>query len=374
MRFAKSERSTLGVEWELALVDLETRELAPRGPELLASVGDERLVGEFLTNTIELVTGVHRSAASAIAELDELRGRVVEASDALGAAPIGSGTHPFSPWREQACRPVERYRRVIERSGQWGAQLAIWGVHTHIGVESTEKVAPIINGVLADYPLIHALAGSSPFWEGEDTTFSSHRSMLFQQLPTGGLPPELTTWRDYERVAHDLLHTGIVEELGELRWDVRPAGRLGTVELRIADGATRIDDLAAIVALSHCMVEHCSRELDAGRRPGHLPQWFVRENKWRAGRYGLDAIIIVDEGGDERLVTDVLRDRVRDWMPIARDLGCEAELDGVLALLDRGTSAQRQREAAARNGGDLAAVVDHLIDELRLDTATAALA
>lgn len=366
MEFSASERSTLGVEWELSLVDPVTRELTPAAPGIIARADDARITSEFMQNTIELVTGVHRTVGGAIGEIAELKDRVAALAADVDVAPIGSGTHPFSDWRTQVINPSERYRHVTDRSGDWGRQLAIWGVHTHIGVESRDKVVPIMHGVLAHYPLIHAISGSSPYWCGVDTTFSSHRTMVFQQLPTGGLPPELDSWSDVERVCRDYLHTGIVDVLNEIRWDVRPASHYGTVEIRIADGATRVDDLAAVVALSHVIVEHTSRLLDAGEPSERLPGWFVRENKWRASRYGLETIIIENAAGDERLVTDVLADKLEEWAPIARDLGCEAEFASIEQLIARGSSADRQRAVASANDGALEPVVDALIGELRL--------
>lgn len=366
MEFAASERSTLGVEWELCLVDTTSRELTPAAHGLIKTADDPRVTGEFMQNTIELITGVHRTVGEAVAELDELKTTLIDLAAPLGIAPIGPGTHPFSEWRTQVVNPEERYRHVTDRSGDWGRQLAIWGVHTHVGVEHCDKVVPIMHGVLAHYPLIHAISGSSPFWLGADTSFSSHRTMVFQQLPTGGLPPEVESWSDIERVCRDYLQTGIVDVLNEIRWDVRPAAHFGTVEVRIADGATRLDDLAAVTALTHVIVEHTSRLIDEGRPSERLPSWFVRENKWRASRYGLETIIIENAMGDERLVTEVLADKLDEWAPIARDLGCEREFASIEALIARGSSADRQRAVAARHGGDLVAVVDALVEELRL--------
>ena len=365
MDFAASERSTLGVEWELPLVDTTTGELTPAAPGIIARAADTRVAGEFMQNTVELVTGVHHTVGDAVGELALLKDRLIELAEPDGVAPIGAGTHPFSDWRTQVINPGERYRHVTERSGDWGRQLAIWGVHTHVGVDHRDKVVPVMHAVLAHYPLIHAISGSSPFWLGTDTTFSSHRTMVFQQLPTGGLPPELESWSDVERVFGDYLRTGIVDELNEIRWDVRPAAHFGTVEIRIADGATRIDDLAAVTALSHVIVEHAMRRLDAGEPVDRLPGWFVRENKWRASRYGLETIIIENAAGDERLVTEVLADKLEQWAPIARDLGCEREFASIEDLVRRGSSADRQRTVARNHDGDLRAVVHHLVEELR---------
>lgn len=365
MGFATSARGTIGIEWELALVDPADRGLVPAGPEIVAAADDPRVTGEFLQNTIELVTGVHRSAADARAELRELLERVLTLAEERGLRLIGSGTHPFSRWSEQPVSPAARYRTMTERAGGWGRQLAIWGVHTHIGVDDPRRVVPIMHALLAAYPLLHAVSASSPFWEGRDTGFASHRAMLFQQLPTGGLPPDFQDWEQLQRAYADLRRTGVADTPGEIRWDVRPAHRLGTVETRVQDGAPRLEDLAAVSALTQVVVEHANRALDRGEPAPRLPAWYVRENKWRASRYGDETIMIENAAGDERPVREVLAERMVEWAPIAEQLGCAAEFAQLAGLLERGSGADRQRRCARRAAGSLTAVVDELIAELR---------
>jgi carboxylate-amine ligase len=188
---------------------------------------------------------------------------------------------------------------------------------------------------------------------------------MFQQLPTAGLPPQFTTWQQYEAMVADLRHTGVIEALTELRWDIRPSPRWGTIEIRTFDGISTAHEIGAIAALTQCLVEHFSRELDAGRDVPALQPWFVRENKWRAARYGMDAIIIRNAAGDERLVTKDLERLLPTLAPVAASLGCSAQLEAIHGIIDRGASYQRQLAVAAANDGSLKAVVSSLVRELR---------
>lgn len=362
MTFATSERVTLGIEWELALVDPETRDLVGRASELLDRLSRPEFTGEFLTNTVEFATGVHHRVPEAVAQMRELRDELLTQADELGIGIIGSGTHPFANWQLQTVAPDARYLRVIDRSRAWGRQLAIWGVHAHIGLPDPALVAPVIRAVLANVSHLLALSASSPFWEGEDTGFSSHRSMLFRQLPTGGLPPDLEDYADYERIVAGMLRGEVILDERELRWDVRPAPRFGTVEIRIADGAPTLAELGAIAALCQCIVEETLRDIDRGVEPRALPRWAVRENKFRAARYGFDTPVLINAEGETEGARAAFARRIDELVPIARDLGCEGELVSGLSLAEH-NSADRQR-AAARTGG-LISVVDSLRAELR---------
>ncbi len=363
MDFASSPRSSLGVEWELALVDPGSGEIVPRAKELLEAIDDPRFDKEFLTGMIELISGVHRSTDAAIDELKGMRDTACEAADRLGVALVGTGTHPTSRWREQAQGDDPRYERVVQKAGDWGRRLVIFGVHNHVGVEDRHKVVPLMRTMLDRLPLILALSASSPFWQGIDTGFASHRTMLFQQLPTGGLPPMLVDWGEYERTLRDMLTAGVIDDMGELRWDVRPSPSLGTVEARIADGAPSIDDLAAVTALVHCLMEEGSRALDEGGPQRHLPSWLVRENKWRAARDGLEATVIVDEEGTLQPVRDALAETIERLAPIAADLGATRSIAAAERVLERGGSAAQQRAAFARGGHD--AVLAELLEAMR---------
>ena len=194
---------------------------------------------------------------------------------------------------------------------------------------SAHKVMPIISSLLNHYPHLLALSASSPFWAAEDTGYASNRAMMFQQLPTAGLPFQFQTWREFEHFVHDQKTTGIIDDINEIRWDIRPSPKLGTVEIRVFDGVSNLRELSALVALTHCLVVDLDRRLDAGEDLPVMPPWHVQENKWRAARYGLDAIVILDADSNERLVTDDLDDLVDRLAPVAYSLGCADELAAV---------------------------------------------
>jgi carboxylate-amine ligase len=371
IEFAPSKRSTVGIEWELACVDHASGELTPAGPEVLARLNDAsdafpHVTGELLTNTVELVSAPHDRVGDAVDDLRRLVERVTEVTEPMGVDLMCAGTHPFSQWFQQEVTPdKERYATLIDRTQWWGRQMMIWGVHMHVGIDDPRKVLPTINGLLRFYPHFQAISASSPFWSGEQTGYASSRTMLFQQLPTAGLPPQLEKWDDYERLVADLTHVGVIDDHTELRWDLRPSPKWGTIEIRFCDGLSTSAEVASVAALAQCLVEELSRALDRGEELPTLQPWFVRENKWRAARYGMEAIIIQDAAGNEALVTDDLRAILERLTPIATQLGCLEELWGVERILDGGASYQRQLKVAEDNAGSLKAVVASLVTELR---------
>lgn len=366
--FPGSPRPTLGVEWEFALVDHKTRNLVNAAPELFDRVtarhgSEPRLHQELLLNTVELVTGICENTDQAIAELVELLAKVVPVAAELGVDLFGAGTHPFAAWSEQQITPGKRYEELMARTQWWGQQMLIWGVHVHVGVRP-DQVMPIVSALLNWHPHLQALSASSPVWAGHDTGYASNRAMMFQQLPTAGLPFQFETWTEFEAYAEDLLTTGVIDQVDEIRWDVRPAPRTGTVEMRICDGVSTLWELRALVALTHCLVVDLSERLDAGEKLPVLPPWHVQENKWRAARYGLDAWIILDAASHERLLRDDLVDLVTRLTPVAKRLGCVDDLELVHEIVRLGASYERQRAVADATDGDLIAVVDSVVREL----------
>jgi carboxylate-amine ligase len=372
VEFRSSPRPTVGVEWEFALVDRVTCDLSNSASELFdevhahesAVIDESRLHKELLRNTIEVVTGICETVPEAVADLVDTTRVVRRAADRLGVDLYAAGTHPFAQWSTQLLTPGPRYEELINRTQWWGRQMLIWGVHVHVGVPHRAHVLPIVSSLLNHFPHLQALSASSPMWSGTDTGYASNRAMMFQQLPTAGLPFQFQTWEEYEGFVADQMHTGVIDHLNDIRWDVRPSPHHGTVEVRICDGVPTVRELAGLVALTHCLVVDLTRRLEAGEQLPVMPPWHVQENKWRAARYGLDAEIILDAAGNERLVTDDLADLLERLAPLARDLGCEAELASVAAIPQVGASYQRQRKVAAETGGDLVAVVDAVVNEL----------
>jgi carboxylate-amine ligase len=369
IEFRGSPEPTIGVEWEFALVDRATRDLSNTAADLLAEVqphlsDSDRLHKELLRNTVEVVTGVCPDVASAAADLRETLAVVLPRAEALGVDLMGAGTHPFASWSQQQLTPGHRYEELINRTQWWGRQMLIWGVHVHVGLPEEARVMPVLSSLLNHYPHLLALSASSPLWAGMDTGYASNRALMFQQLPTAGLPFQFSTWQEYERFAEDQSVTGVIDTLSEIRWDVRPASHLGTLENRVCDGVSDLRDLTALTALVQCLVVDLDERLAGGETLPTMPPWHVQENKWRAARYGLDAIVILDDASNERLVTEDLADLVDRLTPLARRLGCAAELASVGDLVERGASYQRQRAVAERTGGDLVAVVESVVNEL----------
>jgi len=368
--FRGSPEPTIGVEWELALVDKSSRDLVNSAADLFAAARPRlrdpgRLHKELLRNTVEVVTGVCNTVPDAMADLRRTLAEVVPVADELGVDLYGGGTHPFASWTRQQLTEGHRYEELINRTQWWGRQMLIWGVHVHVGLPEKDRVMTVLSSLLNHYPHLLALSASSPIWAGVETGYASNRALMFQQLPTAGLPFQFQHWSEFEAFAADQLVTGVIDELSEIRWDVRPSARIGTLENRICDGISDFDDLASLVALMQCLVVDLDSRAAAGETLPTMPPWHVQENKWRAARYGLDAIVVLDSGCHERPVTEDLADLVDRLAPVAERLGCAAELAAVADIPRRGASYQRQRAVAERTGGDLVAVVDSVVRELR---------
>jgi glutamate---cysteine ligase / carboxylate-amine ligase len=363
--FAASPRPTVGVEWEFALVDAQTRDLSNEATVVIAEIGENpRVHKELLRNTVEVVSGVCDCAGQA---MEDLRDTLTPARQIVrdrGMELFCAGTHPFARWSTQKLTDAPRYAELIKRTQWWGRQMLIWGVHVHVGISSAAKVMPIMTSLLQYYPHLLALSASSPWWGGEDTGYASNRAMMFQQLPTAGLPFHFQKWAEFEGFVYDQKKTGIIDHMDEIRWDIRPSPHLGTLEVRISDGVPNLRELGALVALTHCLVVDLDRRLDAGETLPTMPPWHVQENKWRAARYGLDAVIILDAESNERLVTDDLPDLLNRLESVARSLHCADELASVADICRVGASYQRQRRVAEEHDGDLRAVVDALVGEL----------
>jgi carboxylate-amine ligase len=369
--FTSSPRSSLGVEWELELVDLETRELRAGASDILGELGrphggeHPKAKHELLESCIEVITGVCTTVDEA---LGDLRGTVDEVSAAAARRGLGvmcSGTHPFTDWATQEISPNPRYAKLIEDMQWLARRLQIFGVHVHVGVRSPDKVIPIVNALTAYIPHFLALSASSPYWMGTDTGLASARSKVFEGLPTAGLPYQLSGWDDFERFMETLISAHTISTIREVWWDVRPHPQFGTVELRICDGLSTLYEIGWAAAMSQCLVEMLNSQIDKGYTLPTPKSWTLRENKWRAARYGIDAEIIADDQGGTVTLRDSVLDLVEELMPYAERLDCTKELVRARDILEFGPSYARQRAVAQANDGDLKAVVDALLQEMR---------
>ncbi|MDQ6727181.1 MAG: glutamate--cysteine ligase [Actinomycetota bacterium] len=370
IQFNASERSSLGVEVELEIVDRRTRELASAASDILAELGAGHPGGEhpkakheLLECTVEIITGICTTVAEAREDLQGTLKEVAAAADRRGLALLCSGTHPTSDWQDQQVSPDPRYARLVEEMQWLARRMQIFGVHFHVGVRSAEKSIAIANALTAYIPHFLALSASSPYWHGRDTGLASSRSKVFENLPTAGLPYRMENWQEFEEFMDTLVTAHAITSIREVWWDIRPHPDFGTVELRICDGIPNLHEVAGLAALAQSLVESLDTRIDRGETLPVPREWVIRVNKWRAARHGLDADIIGDDHGTEVPLRRAVRELVAELSPVAARLGCLDELTSNLETLERGSSYVRQRAIVAA-GGSLPDVVDALVEEM----------
>jgi len=368
-----SRGATLGVEWELQLIDAHTRALRQDArevlaalPELAAGNGTPKLRYELMQSTIELATGICSTVAEAKEDLAGTIAQLQRVTSARDMLLTCAGTHPFSNWRDAKMAPVQRYAELVEQMQWLVRRIQLFSVQVHVGLADGSTAIPIINALSRYLPHFLALTASSPYWNGEDTGLASIRAVIFGELPTAGPPHRLSDWKEFEDYMDTLLRAGTIRSIKEVWWDIRPHPDFGTIEIRICDGVPTLREIGMVAALSQCLVQQLSLQIERGYQLPSPPTWVVRDNKWRATRYGLDAIVITDDSGATAPMRDELYELVRELEPIADRLGCGSELGVVSEVLDQGASYERQRAVTA-DGGALTEVVDALVTEFAED-------
>ncbi len=361
---------TVGVEEEYYLVDRTTGDLVPRAPEGLIADCESRLPGqvspEFLQTQIEVGTRVCRDMREVRAELVRLRGEIADVAARYGLAIIASSTHPFGRWHRQRTTPKQRYHELDTRYGAAARRMLICGMHVHVGIESEELRIDLMNQFSYFLPHLLALSTSSPFWEGDDTGLASYRLTVWDGMPRTGLPPRLGGWHEFQTLVASLVESEAIDDATKLWWDVRPSARFPTLEARIFDCCTRLDDAVCVAAVTQCLMRMLWRLRRRNQRFRIYPAALVAENRWRAMRYGLDRGLI-DFGEARVKPMAVLVGEILDL--IAEDaeaLGCTDEVARAPDIVRDGTSAHRQREAwrdAGRGNGATRQVVNMLMRE-----------
>ncbi|MDO5729589.1 MAG: glutamate--cysteine ligase [Actinomycetaceae bacterium] len=371
MKFADSDRSTIGVEWELQMVDMDTGDLRQSADAVMDIVElkgkNPHIHREMLLNTIEVTSNPRKTVRECMDDLRETVSIIRPVTTPMRIDLATAGTHPFAMPAYQRVTDSERYAELVERTQYWGRQMQLYGVHVHVGIESRDKVLPIMNALLTRFAHLQAISSSSPYWAGEDTGYASNRAMFFQQLPTAGIPRQFERWEDLESYVDDIMKTGVINSFNEVRWDIRPSPGLGTIEVRVFDAATNIFEVAVLTALTQCLVEYFSRMYDRGETLPRIPDWFVAENKWRASRYGMDATLIIDDEGNQEDVVTTLRRMLPELLPIADDLDCRAELEGINEIIRVGAPYQRMKIVGNRYTLAAKAMVDFMRAELKAD-------
>ena len=364
-RFGSGPAYTLGVEEEYMLLDPETWDLVQHVDAMLARVTDDgafeaRVGPELMQSVLEITTPVCRTAAEVHDHLHTLRSYVAEIARKEGCRFASAGTHPFSLFERQRITAKDRYRALVETLQYIARSELVFGMHVHAAVDDPDRAIRVINALLVHIPSLLALSASSPFWRGEPSGLRSSRQMVFAALPRSGVPPRFRDYEEFAEVVGQLERTGCIADYTHIWWDLRPHPRLGTVELRICDAVTRVEDAVALAAFFQSLVKMFSEAAD----PPSYHRVLVAENRWLAARYGLEAPVMdLATGRRNRLpVAQLVRRTLREVAPHARELGCERELEGIAEILARGNGADRQLRIWNANR-DLVEVVRELAKE-----------
>jgi len=347
-RFGSGDPLTVGVEEEYMLLDGNSFELVSQVEDLLdeAAAGDlaQQLKPELMQCVLESGTVVCRDIGEAAADLRRLRAWVAEHARTRGLRLGAAGTHPSSLFEHQKITARDRYRELVEMLQYIARRELVFGMHVHVAVPSPEACLAVMEGVLIELPILLAMSANSPFWRGEASGLQSTRASIFAAFPRSGLPPRFESYDDYADAVGFMEATGAIGDYTHLWWDVRPHPRFGTLEIRVMDVQTRVEDTAALAAYVQCLVKLLLDQFESGEPVLSYHRMLMAENKWLAARYGLEAPLMDLSAGKRVKVParTLARRRVRELRPIARALGCNSELSRVEWLLEHGTGADRQ--------------------------------
>lgn len=364
---------TIGVEEEYLLIDLETRDLAISPPADFMAMCERRLPGrvtnELMQCQVEIDTSPCETVGQAREQLCRLRGTIADIAGQFGLAPIAASTHPFADWAQQEVTHKARYEGLASDLGAVGGRMLICGMHVHAGIADPDSRVDLMNQMAYFLPHLLALSTSSPFWQGRDTGLMSYRLSVFDAVPRTGLPDHFDSYVDYRRCVDQLVDAGVIENGTKIWWDIRPSENFPTLENRVTDVCTRLEDALTVAALYQCLLRMLLRLRKANQNWRIYPRTLLAENRWRAQRYGItDSLIDFGKGemvGAEELVEELIGLVAED----AAALDCEAEVTHARDIIARGTSAQTQRRIFGNPDGEaetrraLCAVVDWLVAE-----------
>lgn len=371
-----TQEFTMGVEEEYLLVDVETRALVVDPPESLMSEFEAQcgaqVTSELLRSQIEIGTKVCKNVQEVHEDLVRLRKSIIEVAKGHGLAPIAASTHPFSSWMQQKQTQKDRYSALTHEMQGAARRLLICGMHVHVGIEDDEMRIDLMNQMSYFLPHLLALSCSSPFWEGVDTGLKSYRLTVFDALPRTGVPERFVSHAEYQRHISILMDAGLIEDSTRIWWDLRPSARFPTLETRIMDVCTRVDDAVALAALLVCTMRMLWRLRNANQRWRIYTPMLIRENRWRAMRYSFDEGLIDLAKGRVIPFKDLLDELLGLIAEDAEAIGCKKELAHVQHIVERGTSAHRQLktyELERAAGADVDQALRAVVDRLIADTA-----
>jgi carboxylate-amine ligase len=347
--FGAGDPYTLGVEEEYMLLDGETLDLVQHIEAVLAATEGHELGpqvnAELMQSVLEIATPVCQTPAEVEAQLRKLRAYVTGIASERAMRVGSAGTHPFSLFERQRITARDRYRHLVDQMQYIARRELIFGLHIHVAVDDPERAIQVVNGLLAHLSQFLALSASSPFWRGEPTGLASSRQMVFAAFPRSGPPPRFRDYNDYAEVVGQLEKTGCIADYTHIWWDIRLHPRFGTIEIRVCDAVTRVEDAVALAAYGQCLVKLYSERHAVGAEIPSYHRTLTTENKWLAARYGLEAPVMdLATGRRNRVpVSQLVRRTLKELEPHARELGCERELEGISEILRKGNGADRQR-------------------------------
>jgi glutamate---cysteine ligase / carboxylate-amine ligase len=367
--FKVNDRPTVGIEVELGLIDHETLALVSRIEEVLARLPAESrgsVKPELMQCYVEVNSGICETIGEA--EVD-LKGKLLtlqHACDGLGIDLLWTATHPFSSWKDQQVTNDARYRGLLEMLQEMARRLVTFGLHVHIGVDSGDKAVMICDRILQHLPTLLAVSSNSPLWDNRVTGLQSYRSKTMEGLPTAGLPPLMRNWSEYTWLVNHMIDTGFISTIREIWWDVRPHHNFGTVEVRVCDMPGNLEDVLAIAALIQCLVTELSRLIDEGTYQHDCHPILVRQNKWRASRFGNRAQLVNSHSYESQSVSLVVNELVERLLDTAEKLDCVSYLEHVRQLGSRISWADRQL-TALEESGDPREVVREMLRHSRIE-------
>lgn len=359
-------RFTIGVEEEYQLVDPESGVLRSGARWVRRADRSDAVHKEMQESTVEIATGIACNSAEALAELRNLRLRASAAAEAEGLSIVAAGLHPFSRWEAQTHTAGERYEFILDKYGRIARDQQNFGMHVHVALDSDDERIAAMNVARSYLPMLLALSASSPFYEGTDTSFASFRTIAWRRWPNSGVPPRFRDFSEYRDYVDVLLRAGAISDEKMLYWSLRPHGEYPTIEFRAMDVCPSVEDAAAIAGLARLItIAAVEGELRADTRMAHASEQEMLEmNEWRAARYGMDAELVDPAAADARTpMRDAVLQLIERLALLAEPLGEAGALEGVEAIVRRGSAAARMRHAAEEGG--LAAVTRWLIEETR---------
>ena len=357
---------TIGIEEEFQIVDPTTRELRSHIQQILADgrvILKEHVKPELHQSVVELGTEICRDVQSAREEVINLRSELAAVTGRAGLKIASAGTHPFSHWQDQEITADERYRTIVNDMQQIARINLIFGLHVHIGIPDREKGIDVMNQARYFLPHLYALSVNSPFWLGQNTGLKAYRQMIFERFPRTGIPDAFESLSEYEDYLKLLVSTHCIDNAKKIWWDVRLHPFFNTIEFRICDAQSRVDDTIALAALMQAIVAKLFKLREQNVTFRSYPRRLLDENRWRAARYGIDGKLIDFGRRCEMSERDLLHEMLQFVRSELKELGSEGELAHIEKIMAQGTGADRQLRAWEGSGGDLKAVVDQIISE-----------